>query len=97
MMLVGQADSPADLLAQAQATGPDLVLVEWGLLDRSRAGRIQDLHRLPAAPKVIVYGRQIGWSQLALDAGADGYFWEGQGPKALLTVIRKLRLESRYA
>ena len=97
MMVVGQAQSANDLLAQAKATHPDLVLVEWSLLDRTEAGTIQALHRLADPPRVIVYGWQPGWSKTALDAGADAFFWEGEGPKALLTVARKLWLETKYA
>ena len=97
MTVVGQAQSTADLLAQAKATRPDLMLVGWGLLDGSAADTIHALHRLTPPPKVIVYGRQPKWSQEALAADADAYFWEGEGPKALLTIIRKLWLEAKYA
>ena len=92
MTVVGQAQSTTDLLAQAKATGPDLVLVGWGLLIGSAADTIHTLQRLTPPPIVIVFGRQPKWSQEALAADADAFFWEGEGPKVLLTIIRKLSL-----
>ena len=97
MTVVGQAQSTTDLLAQAESARPNPVLVEWSLLDRTKAGTIQALQCLTDPPQIIVYGWQPDWSQLALDAGADAFFWEGKGPKALLTMTRKLWLKSRYA
>jgi DNA-binding NarL/FixJ family response regulator len=97
MTVVGQAQSTIDLLAHAETARPDLVLVEWSLLDRTETGTIQALHRLTDPPQVIVYGWQPDASQRALDAGADAFFWEGAGPKALLTMARRILLERRCA
>jgi DNA-binding NarL/FixJ family response regulator len=97
MNVVGQAENATDLLAQAAVIRPDLVLVEWDLLGPSEADTIRALGRLEPAPDVIVYGQQPDWAQVALDEGADAFVWEGDGPKAMLTEIRRIWLNARYA
>lgn len=95
MNVVGQAESVTDLLAQANVTRPDLVLVEWDLLGPSAADTIRTLSSLVPAPDVIVYSRQLGWAQDALNGGAGAFVWEGDGPKAMLTEIRRMCLKAR--
>lgn len=96
MNVSGLVFNATDLLVQAQTTATDLALVEWGLLAGTEE-TIQTLHLVPAPPSIIVFGRRQDWAQVALTAGSDAYFWQGHGPKALLTMTRKLWLESRYA
>jgi DNA-binding NarL/FixJ family response regulator len=90
MTVVGQAENATDLLAQANVTRPDLVLVEWDLLGPSVVDTICSLDTLVPPPDVVVYGRKSDWAPIALNAGADAFVWEGDGPRALLAAIRKI-------
>ena len=89
MTVVGQAENATDLLAQTNVTRPDLVLVEWDLLSPSEVDTIGALSNLAPPPDVVVYGRRSDWAPGALNAGADAFVWEGDGPNAMLTAIRK--------
>ena len=90
MTVVGQAENATDLLVQAHVTRPDLVLVEWDLLGPSEVDTIYALSSLASPPDVVVYGRRSDWAPVALNAGADAFVWEGDGPSAMLTAIRKV-------
>ena len=95
--VVGEADNGRDLLAQAEALGPDLVLLEWNLPGRSGAELIVTMQEARCRPQVVVFGLRPEWSQAATDAGADAYVYMGRGPRELVTTIRWVTLEAQYA
>ena len=90
MVVVGLAESVPDLLMQADATRPELILVEWDLLGPSQSDTICAIGNLTPPPVVVVYGRRSDWAPLALNAGADAFVWEGDGPIAILNAIREV-------
>jgi DNA-binding NarL/FixJ family response regulator len=85
------------LLAQTETTCPDLVLLEWDLPRRPQADLIAALQRLSCQPLVVAYGKQPDASISATDAGADAYVYKGMGPRQMLTTIRWVVVEARYA
>jgi DNA-binding NarL/FixJ family response regulator len=90
--LVGEVVAAEDLLALARALRPDVILLEWEL----PGGPVQDLLAIlrAHAPElsVIVLGRQPGFAQTALVAGADAYVSKANGPEQLLEALHSLEL-----
>jgi len=95
--VVGEVDNSLDLMAQAKATCPDLMLLDWDLPGQSAPDLVLALRHLNCQPRVIVLSARQGSARAALDAGADAFVYKGDGPKRLLTAIRSVLLEGRYA
>lgn len=89
--VVGEAADAKGLLAQIQATGPDLVLLDWGL--RSSAGQrlLATLHEVCPGLSVIVLSGQPGVEEAALAAGAHAFVSKADPPEQLLTAIRSVK------
>ena len=95
--VVGEVDNDLDLVAQVEATCPDLMLLDWDLPGRPAPDLILTLRHLDCQPRVIVLAVRQGSARPALDAGADAFVYKGDGPKRLLTAIHSVLLEGRYA
>ena len=95
--VVAEAADGGGLLEGAETTCPDLVLLEWDLPGQPKADLFTALRNLEPQPLVVVYGNRPEFSSPAMDAGADAYVYKGQGPWQVLTTIRWLVLEARYA
>jgi DNA-binding NarL/FixJ family response regulator len=95
--VVAEAADGDGLLEGAEASCPDLVLLEWDLPGRPKADLIVALRNHEPQPLVVVYGNHPESSSPAMQAGADAYVYKGQGPRQVLTTIRWLVLEARYA
>lgn len=91
--VVNEAADSQELLHQIEATCPDLVLLDWDLLDESEADLIRALRQGHCQPRVIVLSVRPESAPAALGAGADAFFYKGDGTKRLLTVIRGVLLE----
>jgi DNA-binding NarL/FixJ family response regulator len=101
MCLAGEATRARELLVQAQALQPDIVLLEWELPGlpavARRADAQQPLRRLlyqlhASAPHLRVVALS-GWPEAqgaALLAGADAFVSTGSSPQHLLTTLRTL-------
>jgi len=106
--VVGEAVRAKDLLAQAEAIQPDLVLLDWelpgllavGLSTRSSLGTIEEarcilldvLHTLHSCPRVIALSGRPEVRQEALDAGVDDFVSKGDPPERLLAALRAIRM-----
>jgi DNA-binding NarL/FixJ family response regulator len=95
--VVAEAADCQSLLEQTEATCPDLVLLEWDLPDRPKADLFAALRNLDCQPLLVVLGKQPESSSPAMDAGADAFVYKGEGPRHVMTTIRWLVLEARYA
>jgi DNA-binding NarL/FixJ family response regulator len=97
LIVVGEVVRADELLDQAAATQPDLVLLDCELCGlypsfRPTAGQarwrlLDALHRLRSHPKVIVLSGRPEMRQAALDAGADAFVSKGDSPEQLLTTL----------
>jgi DNA-binding NarL/FixJ family response regulator len=101
LRLAGEVVRARDLLAEAQALQPDMLLLEWELpglgwsdgdqpaLQAMRRVLYQ-LHARAPHLQVVVFS---GWpqaQQAALLAGADAFVSKGSSPQQLLTTLRAL-------
>jgi NarL family two-component system response regulator LiaR len=95
--VVGEATDSQSLLEQVEAICPDVVLLEWGLPGLPKADLFAALRNLDCQSLLVVLGTHPESSSPAMDAGADAFVYKGQGPRQVITTIRWLVLEARYA
>jgi DNA-binding NarL/FixJ family response regulator len=90
LMLVGEAIQAKDLLSQARALRPDLILLEWELPGRSARNLLAALREIDPLARVIVLSREPESQEPALDAGADVFVSKANGPEELLAALHRL-------
>ena len=90
LTVIGEVSERKDLLAQAQALHPELILLEWELLGQRAGKLLAALYTLNGPVKVIVLSRQAECEQAALAAGADAFVSKADGPEQLLAALRQL-------
>lgn len=79
MQVVGEAADWPTVLAQAPATRPDLVLVDWGLVaDESGAALPKLRENCPGAVVIVLISHLDPRHQAALSAGADTFISKGE-------------------
>jgi DNA-binding NarL/FixJ family response regulator len=99
LVVVSEVVRTEELLDQAQATQPDLVLLDWELPglsvkdlgeSTSNSGNflLDILHALHSHPKVVALSGRPEMRHAALTAGADDFVSKGDPPERLLAVLR---------
>jgi DNA-binding NarL/FixJ family response regulator len=92
LSVVGEAVEAEDLLAQVEATQPDLVLLDWELPGLRTDDRLSVLRALCPQLKVIALSGQPEARRAALSAGADAFVSKGEPPERLLAAVEDCRL-----
>ena len=87
MSVVGEAVEAEDLLAQVEATQPDLVLLDWELPSLRTDDWLSTLRTLCPRLKVIALSGRPEARQAALTAGADTFISKGDPPERLLAAV----------
>ena len=87
LSVVGEAAEAEDLLAQVEATQPDLVLLDWELPGLRTDDRLSALRTLCPQLKVIALSGQPEARRAALAAGADAFVSKGDPPERLLAAV----------
>jgi len=85
--VVGKAADAEDLLAQAQATYPDLVLLGWELPGLAATDSLSALRGICAHLVVIALSGRPEARRAALAAGADAFVSKADPPERLLAAI----------
>ena len=89
MEVVGEAADWPDTLAQAPATHPDMLLVDWDLLANRSGADLAELRVACAAAVVIVLISHLdARQQAALSAGADAFISKGEAPDRVVERLR---------
>ena len=91
--VVAKAADVRTLLARAEATQPDVVLLDWNLCDRPLEELVSALHHLENRPGVILTNAAPEAKTTALAAGAGAFVARGQDPKSLLLAIETIRIQ----
>jgi DNA-binding NarL/FixJ family response regulator len=91
LSVVGEAVEAEDLLAQVEATQPDLVLLDWELPGLRTDDRLSVLRALCPQLKVIALSGQPEARRAALSAGADAFVSKGEPPERLLAAVEDCR------
>jgi DNA-binding NarL/FixJ family response regulator len=87
--IVEEADNVADLLAKAQATHPDLILLGWELPGLDTGDALSSLRQACPNPVVIALSGRPEARQAALKAGADAFVSKADPPERLLATINR--------
>jgi len=81
MQIVGEAADWPTTLAQAPATHPDMLLVDWNLLPNGSGVALAELRMAcQAAIVVVLISHLDARQQAALSAGADAFISKGETP-----------------
>ena len=88
LSVIGEAAKAENLLAQVEATQPDLVLLDWELPGLRTDDRLSALRTLCPLLKVIALSGQLEARRAALAAGAEAFVSKGDPPERLLTTLR---------
>lgn len=87
LQVVGEAADSQGLLSQAQATAPDLILVDWALPGLSQAGGVAILRSATRICKIVVLSSRPGARRAAQAAGADAFVSKRDPPERLLAAL----------
>ena len=91
LSVVGEAAEAEDLLAQVEATQPDLVLLDWELPGLRTDDWLSVIRALCPQLKVIALSGQPEARRAALSAGADAFVSKGEPPERLLAAVEDCR------
>ena len=87
--MVGEAVDAEGLLAQTEATHPDLVLLGWELPGLAAVGWLSALREIHPDLYVIALSGRPGARRAALAAGADAFISKTDPPERLLAAIEQ--------
>jgi len=90
MEIVGEADSAAGALQEAERTHPDVILMDIGLPDKTGIEATREIKKKFPDVKIValtIHEDEEYFFQM-LDAGASGYVPKRAAPEELITAIR---------
>jgi len=89
MQVVGEAADWSGLLAQAPATHPEIVLVDWDLFGKGSDPDLAELRVACVEAVIIVLVSHLdARQQAALSAGADAFISKGETPDRVVEHLR---------
>ena len=88
--VVAEAGDSHELLKKIESTCPDVILLDWDLLDRATPMLIKTICALDQNLTIITLSAEIDHMGSALEAGADAFVNMGDPPRELLTTINEL-------
>ena len=95
MTVVAEAADAGTLLAQAEESQPDLILLDWSLRDSAAAEQLAALRQACSQVAVIVLSAQPGVEEAALAAGADAYVSKADPPELLLEAVSGVQRDEK--
>ena len=79
MQIVGEAANWATMLARAPATRPDVVMVDWGLVEAGSGADLAEMRlACPGTVVIVLISSLSAQVQAALSAGADAFISKGE-------------------
>ena len=88
LAVVGEADEADQVVAAVGLAHPDLVLLDWGFVERAGRGLVAALRQSPLAARVVALSCRPEDGPAAEDAGADAFVCMGEPPERLLGAVR---------
>jgi DNA-binding NarL/FixJ family response regulator len=88
LVVSGEAATAEELLRQARAACPDLILLDWDLPGRDPADLLTTVRAQCPAVKVIVISSRAEVKAVALAAGASQFVNKGAAPEGLMAAVR---------
>lgn len=90
MEVVGVAIECEGLLAQIEATKPEVVLLDWDLPGQPGRDLVAALRASGARPEVVVCGVRSEVEKAAMEAGAIAFVGKDAPPDKLLPILRRI-------
>jgi len=90
LSVIGEASTSQSLMFQTHALEPDLILLDWDLLENPKAGALAALRGTDAQFGIIVVSERPDLREAALAAGADAYLCKCDPPDQFLATLRGL-------
>ncbi|HSR34912.1 MAG TPA: response regulator transcription factor [Anaerolineae bacterium] len=87
--VVGESDSPEEVLAQVRTVSPDLVLLHWRMCE-AVPGLLSAMRRAYPELHVIVLSVRPETRHAAMAAGADAFVCKMDPPDKLLAAVEKV-------
>lgn len=79
MQVVGEAADWLTALAQAPATNPDMLMVDWGLVAAGSGADLAEMRlACPSAMMIVLVSHLSAREQAAISAGADAFISKGE-------------------
>lgn len=79
LQVVGEAADWPTAFAQAPGTHPDMLVVDWGLVDGGSGASLIEIRRAcPASVVIVLISHLEAREQAALSAGADTFISKGE-------------------
>jgi len=94
LTLIGEVTKTEELLTRAQATQPDLILLDWELPGHPSSLLLTILHKLLSRPRVIALSGRPEAQRAALAAGVDAFVSKADPPERLLITLRTMSLNT---
>ena len=91
MIVAGMADRLKGLMAQLEGAQPDVLLLDWDLMDQPSQNFFQDIRKLECQPEVIVLSADPKIKDAVLAAGAIFFICRDAPPDALIPVLNDIR------
>jgi DNA-binding NarL/FixJ family response regulator len=89
MKVVGEAADWLTALAQAPATRPDMIMVDWGLVDDGSGTQLTAMRKAcPAAVVIVLISHLDARQQAALSAGADAFISKSETSERVTERLR---------
>jgi DNA-binding NarL/FixJ family response regulator len=96
MEVAGEAADWPTTLAQAPASGTDMLLVDWDLLPSAPTAALDELRgACPATLVIILISHLDARQQAALSAGADAFISKGETPERVADRLRAVAASVR--
>ena len=92
MQVTGVATEAKGLLAQVEASQPDVLLLDWYLPGMPMTGLLADLHVLELPPKIVILAVRSELENAAMAAGADAFVSKNGPPQELLAYLSTMRI-----
>jgi DNA-binding NarL/FixJ family response regulator len=85
--VVGESHTVDELMRDAAASQPAVILLDWELGDLHAGDHLADLRRVCPAAALIALSTHAEQRQRALAAGATAFVWKGEAPTQLLAAL----------
>lgn len=90
LAVIGEVSTSQSLVSRADELEPDLIFLDWALLDPPQARTLATLHGVGAHCGIVVVSERAELKETALAAGADAFLCKCDPPDQFLISLREL-------
>ena len=90
IVVVGEVDSPDELLAKLRQTQPDLILIGAELLSKDLDSLLPEVRKIYPPLKIIILSGGSSLPENILSTAANGLIRKGDAPDLVLKTIRRI-------